>query len=151
VPGGGRVPAGGAGGSGARGLPGGFGGVEPTSPRGGIPGGFGGVQPTSPRGGIPGGFGGIEPTSPRGGVPGAIPTEGESVRPGAAPSTTTGANAGRTAGSHGFFPPGAGSGGAQSREHRRPPYLVDDTDAFGDDRYFTPAVITPDDYIPRRA
>jgi hypothetical protein len=138
VPAGSRVPAGGLGGAGSpqsRGLPGGYGGVEPTSPRGGSPGGLGGGTPTSPRGGFPGG----------------IPAEGESVRPGVAPSTTTGAAAGRTAGSHGFFPPGAGGAGAQSREHRRPPYLVDDTDAFGDDRYFTPAVITPDDYIPRRA
>jgi hypothetical protein len=48
--------------------------------------------------------------------------------------------------------PGAGFGagaGAQSREHRRPSYLIDDTDAFGDDRWFTPAVITPFDVLPR--
>ncbi len=40
--------------------------------------------------------------------------------------------------------------GAQAREHRRPSYLVDDTDAFGDDRWFTAAVITPFDVLPRR-
>jgi hypothetical protein len=27
------------------------------------------------------------------------------------------------------------------QEHRRPTYLVDDTDAFADDRWFTPPVI----------
>ena len=42
----------------------------------------------------------------------------------------------------------AGGYGAQEREHRRPEYLVDDTDAFADDRWFTPAVITPDDMPP---
>ena len=115
----------------------------------GLPGGFGGVEPTSPRAGIPGGLGGSEPTSPRGGIPGGIAAEGESVRPGAVPAGTTGTTAART-GSHGFFPPGGGGLGNQGREHRRPSYLVDDTDAFGDDRYFTPGVITPDDYIPRR-
>jgi hypothetical protein len=47
----------------------------------------------------------------------------------------------------------AGGGmSAEDRDHRRPDYLIDDTDAFADDRWFTPAVITPDDMppLPRR-
>jgi hypothetical protein len=138
VPGGGRIPAGGAGGPGGAGTP---------SSRG-LPGGAGGVEPRSPRGGVPGGYGGVEP---RTGIPGGIPAEGETARPGVASSTPAGSTGARTAGSHGFFPPGGGGGlGGQGREHRRAPYLVDDTDAFGDDRYFTPAVITEADYVPRR-
>jgi hypothetical protein len=39
---------------------------------------------------------------------------------------------------------------AQGQERRRPHYLIDDTDAFADDRWFTPAVITPDDGPPTR-
>jgi hypothetical protein len=54
----------------------------------------------------------------------------------------------RYGGSHvpGMYPPlaaGMGAGG-QDREHRRPPFLTDDTGAFADDRWFPPAVITPD-------
>jgi hypothetical protein len=45
------------------------------------------------------------------------------------------------------FGAGAGAGG-QQREHRRPAYLIDDTNAFADDRWFTPAVITPNDPLP---
>jgi hypothetical protein len=44
----------------------------------------------------------------------------------------------------------AGLGGGQERERRRPDYLLDDSGAFTDDRWFTPAVITPDDAPPRR-
>ncbi len=45
----------------------------------------------------------------------------------------------------GMYPPMAGMGaGGQEREHRRAPFLTDDTDAFADDRWFPPAVITPD-------
>jgi hypothetical protein len=46
----------------------------------------------------------------------------------------------------GMYPPlAAGMGaGSQDREHRRPPFLTDDTGAFTDDRWFPPAVITPD-------
>ncbi|QYN34360.1 hypothetical protein K1T35_39110 [Pseudonocardia sp. DSM 110487] len=46
----------------------------------------------------------------------------------------------------GMYPPvaaGMGAGG-QDREHRRAPFLIDDTGAFADDRWFPPAVITPD-------
>jgi hypothetical protein len=39
---------------------------------------------------------------------------------------------------------------AQEQEHRRPDYLLDDADAFTDDRWFPGAVITPDDVPPRR-
>jgi hypothetical protein len=45
-----------------------------------------------------------------------------------------------------MYPPlaaGMGAGG-QDREHRRAPFLIDDTGAFADDRWFPPAVITPD-------
>jgi hypothetical protein len=38
----------------------------------------------------------------------------------------------------------------QDREHRRAPFLIDDTGAFADDRWFPPAVITPDDVPPIR-
>jgi hypothetical protein len=41
-----------------------------------------------------------------------------------------------------------GAMSAQGRDRRRPDYLIDDTDAFADDRWFTPAVITPDDVPP---
>jgi hypothetical protein len=45
----------------------------------------------------------------------------------------------------GMYPPIAGTGaGGESREHRRAPFLIDDTDAFADDRWFPPPVITPD-------
>jgi hypothetical protein len=44
-----------------------------------------------------------------------------------------------------------GSGaGAVDREHRRPDYLVDDGDAFADDRWFPPPVIGADDPTPPR-
>jgi hypothetical protein len=50
-----------------------------------------------------------------------------------------------------MMPLGTGAGtGAQEREHRRPGYLVDDSDAFADDRWFTPPVITPDDALSPR-
>jgi hypothetical protein len=42
------------------------------------------------------------------------------------------------------------AGSAQEREHRRPDYLIDDTDAFADDRWFPGSVITPEDVPPRR-
>ncbi|WP_212612308.1 PPE domain-containing protein [Pseudonocardia hierapolitana] len=49
----------------------------------------------------------------------------------------------------GLYPPmAAGLGGGQERERRRPDYLLDDSGAFADDRWFTPAVITPDDGRP---
>ncbi|MHA6630744.1 hypothetical protein ACU61A_35350, partial [Pseudonocardia sichuanensis] len=52
----------------------------------------------------------------------------------------------------GLYPPpiAPGMAGGQEREHRRPDYLLDDSDAFADDRWFPPAVITPDDDPPTR-
>jgi hypothetical protein len=75
----------------------------------------------------PGAVGVAEP-APRGA---AIPAEGER-----APASRTGTG-------HGFLPmTGATRPGDQ--EHRRPSYLVDDTDAFADDRWFPPPVISAD-------
>jgi hypothetical protein len=45
---------------------------------------------------------------------------------------------------HGIIPMG-GVGRPADQEHRRPDYLIDDTDAFADDRWFTPPVIGGDD------
>jgi hypothetical protein len=42
---------------------------------------------------------------------------------------------------HGFLPLGGVAARSPDQEHRRPGYLVDDTDAFADDRCFTPPVI----------
>jgi hypothetical protein len=36
------------------------------------------------------------------------------------------------------------------QEHRRPNYLLDDTDAFADDRWFTPPVIGGGDAVTTR-
>lgn len=170
VPGGngGAVPAGqrpGVGGSaGGQGIPprpagGGFGGL--TDPAGGPrpPGQFpGGVRPGGiGPGGIgtgglaPGGGGGLGPSGGAGGVPGGGAGTGAG---GLSPSGTgpAGTNAGsRPPGSPGFFPGlGAGAGGGGAREHRRPSYLVDDTDAFGDHRWITSGVLTPNDRPSRR-
>jgi hypothetical protein len=38
----------------------------------------------------------------------------------------------------------AGAARPVDQEHRRPAYLVDDTDAFADDRWFPPPVIGAD-------
>lgn len=67
---------------------------------------------------------------------------------GAAAATTTPQSSSR-AGSPGMHAPmmGAGAGGGQCGERRRPSYLVDDSDAFVDRRWIQPAVITPEDLI----
>jgi hypothetical protein len=44
----------------------------------------------------------------------------------------------------------AGTVAGSGQERRRPDYLVDDTDAFADDRWFTSAVIGADDPLPPR-
>lgn len=126
--------------------PGGIGG-------GGIgPGGIGGGG-IGPGGvGSPGTGGGLGPAGAPGGGPGPGGGAGTGAG-GLSPSGTspagTAAN-GRPAGSPGFFPgAGAGAGGG-AREHRRPSYLVDDTDAFGDHRWITSGVLTPDDRPTRR-
>jgi hypothetical protein len=48
-----------------------------------------------------------------------------------------------------MYPPmTAGGAGGSGGEHRSPDYLVDDTDAFADDSWFTPPVIGGDDPPP---
>ena len=52
---------------------------------------------------------------------------------------------GSTAASHGILPMGgAGAVRAVEQEHRRAAYLIDDSDAFADDRWFPPPVIGGD-------
>ena len=41
-------------------------------------------------------------------------------------------------------PAPSGKGAVAGGGDRRAPFLTDDTDAFADDRWFPPAVITPD-------
>ncbi|MCH6168506.1 PPE domain-containing protein [Pseudonocardia alaniniphila] len=75
-------------------------------------------------------------------------------RPAAAaePGARTGAaGRGTTTGHPGLYPPmTAGPVAGSGQERRRPDYLVDDTDAFADDRWFTTAVIGADDPLPPR-
>jgi len=59
------------------------------------------------------------------------------------PVATTTEGAGRGSGGHGFLPMG-GAARPVDQEHRRATYLVDDTDAFADDRWFPPPVIGAD-------
>jgi hypothetical protein len=50
-----------------------------------------------------------------------------------------------TAAGHGILPMGgAGAVRAVEQEHRRAAYLIDDSDAFADDRWFPPPVIGGD-------
>ena len=50
----------------------------------------------------------------------------------------------------GMYPPMVGAGaGDVDREHRRPDYLLDDGDAFADDRWFPPPVLGAGDPLPR--
>jgi hypothetical protein len=92
----------------------------------------------------PGGRAGVEP-------PGARPVAEQAPRPAAA-AVSTGARPGFPGAMGPMYPPmAAGMGGAGAeRERRRPDYLLDDSDAFADDRWFPPAVITPDDGPPVR-
>lgn len=53
------------------------------------------------------------------------------------------AAASRGWGGHGFVPM-SGAARPVDQEHRRPAYLIDDTDAFADDRWFPPPVIGGD-------
>jgi PPE family len=64
-----------------------------------------------------------------------------SVEPGVPAATSS---RGVTPTGHGIIPMG-GVGRPADQEHRRPDYLIDDTDAFADDRWFTPPVIGGDD------
>ena len=91
------------------------------------------------------------------------PPPGRAVPEPGARTTTTGPSTGTTPGTAGprgvgpgntggLYPPVFGALGAnQGRERRRPDYLLDDSGAFTDDRWFTPPVITPDDGPPARA
>jgi PPE family len=84
--------------------------------------------------------------------PGARPITDPTPRPaatGAPPPTGTRPGFPGTAGP--MYPPmTAGMGAGSERERRRPDYLLDDSDAFTDDRWFPSAVITPDDGPPVR-
>ena len=60
------------------------------------------------------------------------------------PGTHTPSGRGPTPMGSGFVPL-AGAVRPADHEHRRPDYLLDDTDAFADDRWFPPAVISGDD------
>jgi hypothetical protein len=84
-------------------------------------------------------------------VPGARPAAEPAARA-AATGPPAATRPGFPGAAGGLYPPlGAGLGGGRAeQERRRPDYLLDDTDAFGDDRWFTPAVITPDDGPPPR-
>jgi hypothetical protein len=80
-------------------------------------------------------------------VPGAE-RAGQAAEPGARGGA---AGRGTTAGQPGLYPPmTAGPAGGGGQERRRPDYLVDDTDAFADDRWFTSAVIGAGDPLPPR-
>jgi hypothetical protein len=80
-----------------------------------------------PHAGVP-----SEGTHPGRGVAEPIPTAERAVSRSATPA------------GHGILPMG-GPGRPAGQEHRRPDYLIDDTDAFADDRRFTPPVIGGDD------
>ena len=68
------------------------------------------------------------------------------------PRGTAPRSGGALPGPAGMYPPmmSGMAGTPQENEHRRPDYLIDDTDAFADDRWFPGAVITPDDVPPPR-
>jgi hypothetical protein len=78
----------------------------------------------------------------RSGGPGA--TGGSTATPGAAAQGGGPRGAG-SAGVHGAPMMGGGMGGSQPEGRRRASYLIDDSDAFLDRRWFTEPVITPDD------
>ena len=77
-------------------------------------------------------------SAPRGTIGG--PTEGA-----AAAGERVAAGRGAPAAGQGFLPLGGVAGRTGEQDHRRPNYLVDDTDAFADDRWFTPPVIGGED------
>jgi PPE family protein len=162
VPGGAptRPPLPGAGPAPRAELPGGVRPVVPgPPPRGGagpLPGGVlsGGPTDAGPRV-VPGPErGGPGPTIPRGlpaepplGVLGAPPGSGPTGGAPAArgPVEPAAGRGGTATPGAGFLPFGGMAGGSTNQDHRRPDYLVDDTDVFGDDRWFTPAVLGADD------
>ena len=168
VPGAGSARAGAAtpGAAGRTGSPSGLpnGGVRPVVP--GLPARPGGSLPGSgvPGSAVPGGRdippGALVPGSPTrstgglsGGGPGpgapaprpSVGAPGEGVVNGRLSETTAGAGRGAPVAGQGFVPLGGVGGRSGDQDHRRPNYLVDDTDAFADDRWFTPPVIGGDD------
>ena len=84
--------------------------------------------------------------------PGARPITDPAPRPAATGTPPpTGTRPGFPGAAGPMYPPmAAGMGAGSERERRRPDYLLDDSDAFTDDRWFPPAVITPDDSPPVR-
>ena len=111
--------------------------------------------PTAPADPLPGGAPratGAVPVPGRGPVaepiPGGLarpPAEGVAARGVTAdPGTHAPSGRGPTPMGSGFVPL-AGAVRPADHEHRRPDYLLDDTDAFADGRWFPPAVISGDD------
>jgi hypothetical protein len=120
-------------------------GVRPIVPGPPLPG-SGTDQRTGPRN-SPGTPLDPEPSArlPRTTTPGAI---GE-PRVTGVPAEGAAAGRGQTAG-HGILP--MGGGGAVrpvEQDHRRPAHLIDDSDAFADDRWFPPPVISGDTRVSR--
>jgi len=109
-------------------LPGG------TGPGGGTAGGGGTGSGGSGSGGRSWAETGARGAAPERPVPPGDGTRGTGSRPGA--------------GHPGVMPRGGGVGAGNNQEHRRPHYLVDDSDAFADDRWVTDAVLTPDNGPP---
>jgi hypothetical protein len=97
------------------------------------------------RGVPPGGRAAAEP-------PGARPIAETGARPAATGAPPTATRPGFPGAMGPMYPPmaGAGMGAGAERERRRPDYLLDDSDAFADDRWFPPSVITPEDGPPVR-
>jgi hypothetical protein len=83
---------------------------------------------------------------PRATGPTTEPEHGALAEP--RPSATAGRGA--VPSGHGILPL-AGVARPAGYEHRRPDYLLDDTNAFADDRWFTPPVIGGADAEPARA
>jgi len=73
----------------------------------------------------------------------AVPDAEPAPRPVAVSAEGERATTGRTGSGHGILPM-SGAVRPVDQEHRRPGYLLDDTDAFADDRWFPPPVIGGD-------
>ena len=78
----------------------------------------------------------------------AVPEAEPAPRPAAVSTEGERAAAGRTGSGHGILPM-SGAARPVDQEHRRPGYLLDDTDAFADDRWFPPPVIGGDMRVSR--
>jgi hypothetical protein len=104
----------------------------------------GGVHGDGPAGGGPGGpvYGGV-PRAPTGEAGAGSPGTGAAER-------ANPAGRGTPVSGHGIMPMAGAAARPAEQEHRRPNYLVDDTDAFADDRWFTPPVIGGGDPVMSR-